>query len=140
MFFTAYTTAYIISPRVAHRVVGYLEEEAIHSYTQFLEEIDAGRIENVPAPAIAIDYWRLPKDARLREVVVAVRADEAHHRDVNHYAAVSGVTSGSGCSVGNQTYCCTRRCPLWSARFTILWHNRWCASLSAFARKPNLVV
>ena len=100
MFFTAYTTAYIISPRVAHRVVGYLEEEAIHSYTQFLEEIDAGRIENVPAPAIAIDYWRLPKDARLREVVVAVRADEAHHRDVNHYAAVSGVTSGSGCSVG----------------------------------------
>jgi ubiquinol oxidase len=27
---------------------------------------------------------RLPADARLREVIVAVRADEAGHRDVNH--------------------------------------------------------
>jgi ubiquinol oxidase len=89
VFFNAYFLAYILNPRIAHRVVGYLEEEAIHSYTEFLKEIDAGRIENVPAPAIAIDYWRLPKDATLRDVVEVVRADEAHHRDVNHFAAVS---------------------------------------------------
>ncbi len=54
------------------------------SYTQYLAEIDAGRQENVPAPRLAIDYWGLSPDARLREVVVAVRADEAHHRDTNH--------------------------------------------------------
>ena len=54
------------------------------SYTQYLAEIDAGRVDNVPAPAIAIEYWQLPADARLREVVLAVRADEAGHRDVNH--------------------------------------------------------
>jgi ubiquinol oxidase len=41
-------------------------------------------LENVPAPKIARDYWQLPADARLREVVLAVRADEAGHRDVNH--------------------------------------------------------
>ena len=48
-----------------------------------------GKIENVPAPQIAIVYWRLPKGATLRDVVVVVRADEANHRDVNHFAAVS---------------------------------------------------
>ena len=29
-------------------------------------------------------YWNLPAGARLRDVVEIVRADEAHHRDVNH--------------------------------------------------------
>ncbi|KAG0473269.1 hypothetical protein HPP92_014651 [Vanilla planifolia] len=87
VFFNAYFLGYLFSPKFAHRVVGYLEEEAIHSYTEFLKEIDNGNIDNVPAPAIAIDYWRLLPDARLRDVVMVVRADEAHHRDVNHYAS-----------------------------------------------------
>lgn len=84
IFYNFYFFLYLFAPRVAHRVVGYLEEEAVVSYTQFLEEIDAGRVENVPAPQLAIDYWELPKDARLREVVIAIRADEAEHRDANH--------------------------------------------------------
>ena len=68
----------------AHRVVGYFEEEAVISYTLYLKEIDEGRSPNIPAPAIAIHYWKLPADATLRDVVLKVRADEAHHRDVNH--------------------------------------------------------
>ncbi|KAF6146745.1 hypothetical protein GIB67_009031 [Kingdonia uniflora] len=80
--------AYLASPKLAHRVVGYLEEEAIHSYIEFLKELDKGKIENVPAPAIVIDYWRLSADSTLRDVVMVVRADEAHHRDVNHFASV----------------------------------------------------
>ncbi|KAL9372184.1 hypothetical protein Peur_034428 [Populus x canadensis] len=87
VFFNAYFLGYLISPKFAHRMVGYLEEEAIHSYTEFLKEVDKGNIKNVPAPAIAIDYWRLPPNSTLRDVVVAVRADEAHHRDVNHFAS-----------------------------------------------------
>ncbi|KAG5524464.1 hypothetical protein RHGRI_031206 [Rhododendron griersonianum] len=87
VFFNAYFLGYLVSPKFAHRVTGYLEEEAIHSYTEFLKELDAGRIENVPAPAIAVDYWQLPPEATLRDVVVIVRADEAHHRDVNHFAS-----------------------------------------------------
>ncbi|GBG77715.1 hypothetical protein CBR_g24162 [Chara braunii] len=87
VFGSAFFLLYVISPRVAHRVVGYLEEEAVVSYTRYLEEIDAGRIENIAAPQIAIDYWGLQRDARLRDVVLAVRADEAHHRDVNHFAS-----------------------------------------------------
>lgn len=87
VFFNAYFLGYLISPKFAHRMVGYLEEEAIHSYTEFLKELDKGNIENVPAPAIAIDYWRMPPDSTLRDVVMVVRADEAHHRDVNHFAS-----------------------------------------------------
>ncbi|KAI7725573.1 hypothetical protein M8C21_019249 [Ambrosia artemisiifolia] len=87
IFFNAYFLAYLASPKLAHRITGYLEEEAIHSYTEFLKELDKGNIENVKAPAIAIDYWRLPADSTLRDVVMVVRADEAHHRDVNHFAS-----------------------------------------------------
>jgi ubiquinol oxidase len=84
VFFNAYFFLYLFAPKTAHRVVGYLEEEAVVSYTGYLAEVDAGRVENVPAPRIAIDYWKLPEDARLRDVIIAVRADEAKHRDMNH--------------------------------------------------------
>jgi len=65
------------------------------SYTQYLEEIDAGRHENVPAPPIAIRYWKLSPDARLRDVVLAIRNDEAAHRDVNHGFADSMATASA---------------------------------------------
>lgn len=86
-FFFGYGFIYIISPVTAHRIVAYFEEEAVYSYTQYLAKIDAGEVDNVPAPQIAIDYWSLPADARLRDVVIAVRNDEAGHRDVNHALA-----------------------------------------------------
>jgi ubiquinol oxidase len=85
VFYNFYFFLYLFAPRTAHRVVAYFEEEAVYSYTQYLAEVDAGRHENVPAPQIAIDYWQLPQNARLREVIIAVRADEAEHRDVNHF-------------------------------------------------------
>lgn len=85
VFYNFYFFLYLFAPRTAHRVVGYFEEEAVISYTSYLAEVDAGRHENVPAPQIAIDYWQLPQDARLRDVIIAVRADEAEHRDVNHH-------------------------------------------------------
>src|SRR5688572_177612 len=84
VFWLGFFALYLISPRTAHRVVGYFEEEAVISYTLYLEEIDAGRSPNLPAPPIARHYWQLPDDATLRDVVEVVRADEAHHRDVNH--------------------------------------------------------
>lgn len=54
------------------------------SYTHYLAEVDEGRIENIPDPEMAIAYWNLPADARLRDLIIAVRADEAGHRDKNH--------------------------------------------------------
>jgi ubiquinol oxidase len=87
VFFNLYFVVYLFFPRTAHRIVGYFEEEAVVSYTSYLAELDAGRTPNPPAPQIAINYWRLPANATLRDVVVAVRADEAGHRDVNHRMA-----------------------------------------------------
>ena len=87
VFFNAFFVLYLLAPKSAHRFVGYIEEEAIVSYTAYLAGIDAGRYENVPAPAVAIAYWHLAPDARLREVVEIIRADEVKHRDVNHALA-----------------------------------------------------
>ena len=84
VFYVAFFALYLVSARTAHRIVGYFEEEAVISYSLYLEEIDAGRSPNLPAPAIARHYWKLADDATLRDVVLVVRADEAHHRDVNH--------------------------------------------------------
>jgi len=86
-FFNLYFFLYMISPKTAHRVVGYLEEEAVHSYTEYLAGVDNGTYANVPAPRIALEYWKLTPDARLHDVIVAVRADEARHREVNHELA-----------------------------------------------------
>jgi ubiquinol oxidase len=84
VFYLFFFGLYLLSPRTAHRVVGYFEEEAVVSHTHYLKEIDEGRSANAPAPAVARRYWDLPQDATLRDVVEVVRADEAHHRDVNH--------------------------------------------------------
>ena len=84
VFFNTYFLLYLFAPKTAHRVVGYLEEEAVVSYTGYLAMVDSGVVENVVAPKIAIDYWHLPADARLRDVIIVVRADEARHRDTNH--------------------------------------------------------
>jgi ubiquinol oxidase len=84
IFWNVFFIIYVFFPRTAHRIVGYFEEEAVYSYTEYLKEIDEGRTPNIPAPQIAIDYWKLPANATLRDVVLVVREDEAGHRDANH--------------------------------------------------------
>jgi len=87
IFYNSFFLLYLLSAKTAHRVTGYFEEEAVHSYTEYLAGVENGTHANVPAPKIAIDYWKLSPDARLRDVIIAVRADEIHHRDVNHRLA-----------------------------------------------------
>ena len=85
IFYNLFFLLYLVSPKTAHRLVGYFEEEAVFSYTEYLQDVLEGKYENIPAPKIAIDYWHLKKDARLSDVIKAVRKDEMNHRDVNHY-------------------------------------------------------
>ncbi|KAF9173724.1 inducible alternative oxidase 2 [Mortierella sp. AD011] len=85
VFFNVFFTLYILSDRTAHRVVGYLEEQAVISYTHMLDEIKAGALENGPAPKIAIDYWNLEETATIRDVCLAMRLDEAVHMHTNHH-------------------------------------------------------
>jgi len=87
VFWHFYFILYVFFPKTAHRMVGYFEDQAVISYTQYLEEIANGNTPNVKAPQIAIDYYNLPKNAKLSDVVIAVRADEQGHADVNHSMA-----------------------------------------------------
>lgn len=48
-FYNFYFLLYLLSPATAHRVVGYLEEEAVYSYTTYLASVDDGTYANVPA-------------------------------------------------------------------------------------------
>ena len=84
IFIITYAIIYLVSQRTAHRIVGYFEEEAVISYTEYLNELNAGTIPDQPAPLIAINYWNLPLNATLKDVVKVIRDDEAGHRDVNH--------------------------------------------------------
>lgn len=84
VFFTVYFLIYLISPRTAHRAVGYLEEQAVHSYTEYLAMVEETPRLNILAPKLAIEYWGLDGDARLVDVIHATRDDEQNHRDVNH--------------------------------------------------------
>ena len=42
VFYNLYFVLYLVAPGVAHRMVGYFEEEAVRSYTQYLALIDSG--------------------------------------------------------------------------------------------------
>ncbi|WP_104400823.1 alternative oxidase [Vibrio penaeicida] len=84
VFIVVYSLIYLLSSKIAHRVVGYFEEEACKSYTEYLGKIDDGEVENVPAPKLAIGYYKLPSNAMLRDVILQIRNDEAKHRDRNH--------------------------------------------------------
>lgn len=83
-FSIIYFLLYLLSPKTAHRVVGYLEEEAIHSYEHYLRLVHEGKHENIPATELAISYWNLKEDARLSDMIQATIIDEMAHRDVNH--------------------------------------------------------
>ena len=84
IFIITYAIIYLISQRTAHRIVGYFEEEAVISYTEYLNELESGAIPDEPAPEVAINYWNLPLHSTLKDVVRVIRDDEAGHRDVNH--------------------------------------------------------
>jgi len=88
VFFNGMFFSYLISPRICHRFVGYLEEEAVLTYTLALQDLEAGKLpkwEKLQAPDIAINYWQMPEGKRtMRDLLLYIRADEAKHREVNH--------------------------------------------------------
>ena len=83
-FMIFYFFIYVLSYRLAHRMIAYFEEEAVRSYTDYLALVESGQVENVPAPQLAIDYYEMSENARLSDLIIKVRADEVHHSKVNH--------------------------------------------------------
>jgi len=87
IFWHFYLILYIISPRTGHKMIAYFEEEAVRSYTNYLDLIHSNQIADVPAPQLAIEYYGLDEDAKLSDMIECVRADEQKHSEVNHKIA-----------------------------------------------------
>jgi len=83
VFWHYYLILYLLFPKTAHLTTAYFEIEAVRSYTEYLELIKSGEIEDVPCPQIAIDYYELVSDAKLSDMVRFIRWDEARHSDSN---------------------------------------------------------
>jgi hypothetical protein len=81
---------YTVSPRTAHRFVGYLEQTACATYHNIITHCETPGTKlhaawgSLPAPAIAKGYWRLDDDSTWVHTLKCMYADETHHRDVNH--------------------------------------------------------
>lgn len=82
---------YLANPTYCHRFVGYLEEEAVSTYTHLVEELTEGKLpefDKTKVPTIAVQYWpELTEKSTFRDLILRVRADEAKHREVNHTLA-----------------------------------------------------
>ena len=84
IFMAFYLFMYICFPKTSHRMIGYFEDEAVKSYTEYLEIVESGKVENIPAPALAIQYYKIGSDSKLSDLIRCVRADEEHHSETNH--------------------------------------------------------
>ena len=84
LFGLFYLFMYIFFTRTAHRMIGYFEDEAVNSYSEYLKMVESGKVENTPAPHLAINYYQLGADAKLSDLIKCVRADEQHHSETNH--------------------------------------------------------
>ena len=84
IFWIFYFLLYVFFSRTAHRMIHYFEDEAVKSYTEYLNLVNKGEIENKAAPQIAIEYYDLKKDARLSDLIIKVREDEIKHSKKNY--------------------------------------------------------
>lgn len=91
VFCNVFFFMYLLYPRYCHRFVGYLEEEAVRTYTHLIHDLKAGKLpklDGVQVPEVAQQYWtELDKDSTFLDLVERVRADESKHREVNHTLA-----------------------------------------------------
>lgn len=91
VFCNLFFFCYLLNPKYCHRFVGYLEEEAVSTYTHLLEELKMGKLkefDNIQIPTISWQYWpELTEKSTFTDLILRIRADEAKHREVNHTLA-----------------------------------------------------
>lgn len=82
---------YLLHPRYCHRFVGYLEEEAVSTYTHLIHDLENGalpKFDGIAIPKIATQYWpELNDQLTFLDLIQRIRADESKHREVNHTLA-----------------------------------------------------
>jgi len=91
IFWNFYFVLYVLFPRTSRRMIAYFGDYAVKSFLLFFLQIEINPSLNVPAPQLAIDYYNLPKNARLQDMIKCVRQDELGHSLVNHKYADKGI-------------------------------------------------
>jgi ubiquinol oxidase len=84
VFYNSYFLLYLITPRTAHRLAGYMSERAVQGYSRYLDLLASGAQPDNDAPDYAVDYWNLKPGAKISDMLTAMREDEAIHRDIHH--------------------------------------------------------
>lgn len=91
VFCNVFFFTYLLFPRYCHRLVGYLEEEAVSTYSHLIRDLRDGvlpHFDGVTVPEVAQHYWpELTDKSTFEELIQRVRADESKHREVNHTLA-----------------------------------------------------
>ena len=87
VFWHFYLLMYFFAPKTSHKMIAYFEEEAVRSYDDYISLIESGKIENVAAPQLAVEYYMMKDGATLLDMVRCVREDELKHSQVNHRLA-----------------------------------------------------
>ncbi|EAN97989.1 hypothetical protein C3747_33g208 [Trypanosoma cruzi] len=59
--FAIFAFLFLLSPRVAFRLMGYLGEESVVIWTHMINDIDFGKVTERALPQDAIEYWGLHK-------------------------------------------------------------------------------
>jgi hypothetical protein len=83
VYFNLLFVSYLISPKITHRFVGYLEEEAVHTYTRCIHELEQGHLPKwsdakFEIPDIAVTYWNMPEGHRtMKDLLLYVRVRQA---------------------------------------------------------------
>ncbi|KAI7978807.1 hypothetical protein LOK49_Contig766G00001 [Camellia lanceoleosa] len=83
VFFNAYFMAYLASPKLVHCIVGYLQEEALNSYTEFWNDLEKAMWKTCMHQLLLLIIGNCRRN-RLSEMLSQSLEDEVHHRDLNH--------------------------------------------------------
>jgi hypothetical protein len=81
-----FMAVYMLNPKALHRFVGYFEQTACRTYHNIITHIETPGTDlhsawsQLPAPEIAVGYWRLDDDAKWVDVLKCIFADESNHR------------------------------------------------------------
>ncbi|KAL3661573.1 hypothetical protein V7S43_013333 [Phytophthora oleae] len=103
IFFPAFFLAYMVSPKTCHRFVGFVEEEAVKTYTYLLEDMEHGHLDEwctMIAPLIGRSYYDLPDDAKVYDMIKCIRADKMNHNNVSRTHSSLDQMRGANPSVG----------------------------------------
>ena len=88
IFSSLFFASYMISPKYCHKFMEYFQNQAVKTYAECLDAIENGPLskwDTTPAPQEAIEYYELPSDATLKDMILAIRADAAISREIHRY-------------------------------------------------------